>query len=201
MEIQQALALMADAASQGYQILVLDEAGPQPRLLDLESSSIMIAQTDAGRDARVVRPLDRLGDVRCPRTATEFGLPQTSPRSSRSRPVERSLRFIHEHIGDPRLTLDGAAAAACLSRSYFCRLFKKHMSVTFSRYVLQLRITRAKRLLRASRRSVTDVSLESGFSNLTYFERTFKRFVGVSPTAFRARGESAPTRQVVHPSE
>lgn len=185
MEIQHALALMADAAAQGYQILVLDEDGPQPRLLDLEASSIMIADTDAARDERVVLPLLSLGDTRRILPLEVVGRTIATESRKKSRAILRSLQFIEERLADPRLSLDGAAGAACLSKSYFCRLFKKQMKVTFSRYVLELRIGRAKRLLRASPRSVTDISLDSGFSNLTYFERMFKRFVGVNPTAFR----------------
>ena len=74
---------------------------------------------------------------------------------------------------------------ACgVSESYFKRLFKEQFGVPPKKYVVQLRINHACELLRTERYSVTQIATICGFSDIYFFSRQFKEYMGVSPTVF-----------------
>ena len=90
--------------------------------------------------------------------------------------------------------LDIAALAriAYVSEAHFIRRFRATFGETPHRYLQRRRVERAMYLLRSTDRSVTDICLETGFSSLGTFSRTFSDIVGEPPTAYRARGPLAP---------
>lgn len=69
---------------------------------------------------------------------------------------------------------------------YLCTIFKKYSGITIQSYLNQLRMQRAKYLLRETEKSVQDIAYELSFENPLYFSRTFKKLEGVSPSSFRA---------------
>jgi YesN/AraC family two-component response regulator len=96
----------------------------------------------------------------------------------------RALIFVREHFTEP-ITLGQVAVEAGLSRFHFCRLFHRQVGFSFRGYLHALRIDHAKILLADPRITVTDAAYSSGFNDLSHFDRSFNRFVGVSPTAYR----------------
>src|SRR5215813_9915938 len=78
------------------------------------------------------------------------------------------------------------AELAGMSAHHFAELFKRSMNCTPHRYVLQARIERAKIALRDPRCTVLDAAVISGFPNPSHFARTFRRFVGVSPSQYQS---------------
>jgi len=106
-------------------------------------------------------------------------LPPAWPNLMRARDY-----IIRHHCGD--LTLDEIADAADLSASYLLALFRRHLGRSPIRYQTELRLRRARGLLARGMR-VGDVARETGFHSLHYFSRTFRRHVGLSPTAFAQR--------------
>ncbi|MDG3087597.1 AraC family transcriptional regulator [Vibrio hannami] len=72
-----------------------------------------------------------------------------------------------------------------LSENGFCRAFKKATGKTFLEYLSDKRVHEAARLLIESERSVTQIAYEVGFSNISSFNRYFKKVKKVSPTEFR----------------
>jgi AraC family transcriptional regulator len=107
----------------------------------------------------------------------------------RRRAVETAMWIdanAHEPIG-----LDCAADEAGLSPFHFLRLFRDVLGVTPHQYLVRARLRRAARLLADEERSITDISLDVGFADLSNFVRTFHRAAGVSPTGYRraARGD------------
>ena len=85
------------------------------------------------------------------------------------------------------LDVGALAAVACVSESNFIRSFKATFGETPHRYLQRRRIERAMYLLRTTDRNVTQVCMESGFSSLGSFSRTFSEIVGESPSEFRRR--------------
>lgn len=71
-----------------------------------------------------------------------------------------------------------------LSVPAFCRYFKKATKLTYTDFVNQYRITYAKKLLLQDK-NVSEACFESGFENLSYFNRAFKKITGVSPSTFK----------------
>ena len=59
------------------------------------------------------------------------------------------------------------------------------MSLSFNHYLIRYRIQKAKHLLAAGDKTITEIALEVGFSDNNYFSRVFREEVGVSPLAYR----------------
>lgn len=72
-----------------------------------------------------------------------------------------------------------------LSEKYISRYFKEHFHITLSQYINHLRLEHAKQLLQESTVPVTEVALQSGYQNVSYFIRCFKKMYGVSPLKYR----------------
>src|SRR5262249_27858422 len=87
-------------------------------------------------------------------------------------------------------TLADAAAEAYLSPFHFLRLFRQAFGETPHEFLTRVRLERAQLLLSTSRRPVTEVCLDVGFSSLGSFSTLFSRRVGVSPSVFRRRARS-----------
>lgn len=92
--------------------------------------------------------------------------------------------YIKENL-TKRITLEEAAAQVFLSKSYFCRILKSELGYTFTEYVNRLRIERSKAMLLSSRMPISEISLEVGFEDQSYFSRIFKKQTGSSPGKYR----------------
>ena len=86
------------------------------------------------------------------------------------------------------ISLNQLATVAGMSTHYFAELFRQSTGHPPDRYLLLRTIERAKQSLRYARCSLVEAALESGFHNPSHFARTFRRFVGVSPSQFRSEG-------------
>ena len=74
-----------------------------------------------------------------------------------------------------------------LSEKYVSRYFKEHFHITLSKYVTYLRLEHAKQLLQNTDIPVTEVAMQSGYQNVSYFIRSFKKTYGVSPLKYRKK--------------
>ncbi len=101
--------------------------------------------------------------------------------------VQRALIYMSKRY-QTDISLTELAENAYLSASHLSFLFKKMLGVPFKALLAVVRIEKAKQLLAENpAMSVTEVSLDSGFGDLSHFERTFKRIVGVNPREYRRR--------------
>lgn len=98
--------------------------------------------------------------------------------------VRKAKCVMRERLGE---TLDMQALARDLHLSYvyFRHIFKHYTGISPHHYHLQLRINRAKELLKGTELSVKDISAALGFENQNYFSRLFKKKVGLSPEQWR----------------
>src|SRR4030095_9713975 len=99
--------------------------------------------------------------------------------------LKRVLDYIGDNLAED-VSLSDLAELAGMSAHHFAELFKRSMSCTPHRYVLQERIERAKIALRDPRCSVLDAAAISGIPNPSHFARVFRKFVGVSPSQFQS---------------
>ena len=83
------------------------------------------------------------------------------------------------------ISLDEISMIAGYSKSHFSRTFKEKMGVNFSRYLVQVRIENAEKLLTSSNQSIYDISTEVGFNDYSYFSKAFKDTYGLSPKEYR----------------
>ncbi|MEL7250252.1 MAG: AraC family transcriptional regulator [Bacteroidota bacterium] len=98
--------------------------------------------------------------------------------------IERCLAFIHTHFDQP-LSLEDLSKAALRSKSHLVRTFKQQLGVSPLRYLLGLKLDRAKELMQ-NNQSLSEVALATGFYDQSHFNRYFKRFMGLNPTQYLA---------------
>ena len=99
--------------------------------------------------------------------------------------LNASLNFINANYMND-ISVEDAARSAGFSKFHFSRLFKQFTEQTFCGYLNQRRINAAETLLLNPRLSVTDVALQSGFSSLSTFNRTFRTLKSCTPSEFKA---------------
>lgn len=151
-------------------------------LLDEKSLSELWASIERAADAaRTVAALTEAYR----RIVDDLGHGLQSPtHARRDRSMRRAVSFIREHLGEP-LPLDRVARAAGFAPKYFSQLFHDSEGLPFATYVHDLRIARAKELLKLSRLSVDRVGRSCGFRTRTHFHRAFRQSVGVTPMEYR----------------
>ncbi|NIZ47525.1 AraC family transcriptional regulator [Entomospira nematocerorum] len=96
----------------------------------------------------------------------------------------QAVRYMHQNFAK-NLTLEEVSRIAKLSPSYFSRLFKAEMGVSFVEYLNQIRINESKRKLQFTNLSLVDIASACGFSDQSYFTKIFKRTQGLSPGRYR----------------
>jgi len=101
-------------------------------------------------------------------------------RDTMNKVVEYIDQNTHEDI-----KLEHICVMSNMSKPTICRLFKEWTGKTFNRYLVDLRIANALVLLQRPSLSVTDVCYATGFNELAYFCRIFKKYTGISPNQFR----------------
>jgi AraC-like DNA-binding protein len=98
--------------------------------------------------------------------------------------VAKLMHFLQENFRT-EITLEQAASVADLQLHSFCRFFKQLTHHTFSDFLNEIRIGFACKLLQQSDLPVTQVAYECGYSNISYFNRTFKKIHGITPREYR----------------
>lgn len=98
--------------------------------------------------------------------------------------VTRAITRMHADLGEP-LTIDDLARTAMYSKFHFTRVFEKVTGVSPGRFLSAIRIDEAKRLLRETTLSVTEISHRVGWSSVGSFSSRFSASVGVSPSGYR----------------
>ncbi|SDE19065.1 AraC-type DNA-binding protein [Paenibacillus sp. UNCCL117] len=86
---------------------------------------------------------------------------------------------------ETKLTRERLEQALDRKYDYLCQVFKKYAGVSIHQYTQQLRIQRAKHLLRHTSWSVKEIAQDTGYDDPFYFSRIFKRLEGVSPQQYR----------------
>ncbi|MDO4552625.1 MAG: response regulator [Bacillota bacterium] len=105
-----------------------------------------------------------------------------------SREVDMAKKYIQDHFNEVDLSLNSVARHVNMSACYFSVVFKKETGVTFINYLTQVRIEKARELLRSSKLKSYEISYQVGYNNPTYFSTVFKKLTGVSPVDYKKQG-------------
>ncbi|HHB79634.1 MAG TPA: AraC family transcriptional regulator [Saprospiraceae bacterium] len=100
--------------------------------------------------------------------------------------MKKVYDYVFEHY-TKRINIHDVAALIHLSDASFYRFFKQHAEKTFTTFVNEIRVHHAGRILLSSKMTIAQVCYESGFNNLSYFNRKFKETMGLTPKEFRQR--------------
>jgi AraC-like DNA-binding protein len=108
-----------------------------------------------------------------------------APTGRETRRVVEAIRLVESDATRP-LELKEMAAVAGMSKYHFLRVFRRLTGVTPHQYLISARLRRAALALASSRRPVIAVALDSGFGDLSTFNKTFRAAFGLTPTQYRA---------------
>jgi AraC-like DNA-binding protein len=100
--------------------------------------------------------------------------------------IEATAAYMERHLNEP-VTRETLAALAGMNPEHYSRLFRKYKGTSPVDYITELRMTRAKALIRQSDLSILAVARQVGYADPYYFSRRFKQAVGVSPSSYRLR--------------
>lgn len=113
-----------------------------------------------------------------------YGVIDTTHRNE-TQVIPQVIRYITAHFSEP-LTLEDIAAEFFVSKSYLNRHFKAYTNSTVYAYIMALRLTHARRMLREGIPAV-EAGRECGFSDYSTFYKAFKTQTGLSPQQFKSR--------------
>lgn len=109
---------------------------------------------------------------------------QSSSEANLARRIYNSIVYINSNYASD-ITAEECGRLQYMSYSYFSRSFKRITGMTFKDYLNMTRINHAEKALISTAKSVTDISSECGFNNVSYFISIFKKLKGITPSAFR----------------
>ncbi|MBQ2981464.1 MAG: AraC family transcriptional regulator [Lachnospiraceae bacterium] len=114
-------------------------------------------------------------------------LPKEKPPTKKKKSLDKMkliVKYVENNYAD-NITIEDMANLCDFSQSHFMKFFKNNMEVSFIEYLNNYRLTMASRLLISSSSSIIAISMESGFDNLSYFNRLFKKKYDMTPSEFR----------------
>ena len=109
-----------------------------------------------------------------------FSMPARNQRSTLP-----ALSYVDVHLHD-KISLEIVACMCGMGSFQFSRAFKHQQGLTFREFLIQRRIAAARKLLKNSTASVTDIAFTVGFSGPSHLARMFRRYEGASPSEFRS---------------
>ena len=107
-----------------------------------------------------------------------------TPQSKTLEKLKTILKYVEEHYPE-HISIDDMASLTYYSASHFMKFFKNYMGSSFIEYLNDYRLTMAEQMLRNTDDSVLEIAGKSGFDNLSYFNRIFKKKYGASPGKWR----------------
>ncbi len=116
---------------------------------------------------------------------------KASPEGSKKASASAVKEYLDSHYAE-KITLDLLSSEFYINKYYLTRVFKEQYGISISACLLNIRITRAKQLLRFSDKSVSEIGMLCGLGQLHYFSRVFKEVEGVSPLTYRSQWQKRP---------
>ena len=164
-----------------------------PNLPPLLALLPLLAEAEAARDDGDPAELEELalrlaGAVAA--TLADTGRKAPAPSRRDQRRVSDALRRI-EAAAHEELALADLARETATSPYHFLRTFRQVVGMTPHQFVLRTRLSRAAVRLRTSDEPISAIAFDAGFGDLSTFNRRFRRLMGCSPGAYRARPRSS----------
>ena len=116
----------------------------------------------------------------------EKGFVIENDKSGRNTIEKEMISYIQQNFME-KISLKEFSEQFHLSEKYISRYFKEHFHITLSQYITHLRLEHAKQLLQDTDIPVTEIAMQSGYQNVSYFIRSFKKTYGVSPLKYRKK--------------
>ncbi|MDG0791048.1 response regulator [Cohnella ginsengisoli] len=106
-------------------------------------------------------------------------------KKTRASIIARSAKaYVEQHYADPELGVDRVAGHAFINASYLRAVFKKELGMTLSDYITHVRMHKARDMLGEGNVKLAHVAEATGYSDLSYFSKSFKKFFGRPPSEY-----------------
>lgn len=106
-------------------------------------------------------------------------------RKQSGRQINDILKYIDNNFNNPNISIKNIADYSHYDHYYLCTLFKKNTGKTLNDYITNLRIEKAKELLKDKTIKLYDITGMVGYADPSYFCKIFKKFYGTTPSEFR----------------
>jgi two-component system response regulator YesN len=173
-------------------------------LTDIVLTTARFVDQLGGNVAQVIPELDNIETV-LPRVETVEQLEEQAREVLVGALVFRDRRGHHQHAGvikqaqeyidryhmDPNMALNGVAAQVSLSPCHFSAVFSQETGQTFKAYLTEIRIKKAKELLRTTTMKAFEISYQVGYNDPHYFSHVFRKHTGLTPIEFRLQVQAA----------
>lgn len=99
--------------------------------------------------------------------------------------IASAIKYLDDNYKDPTISLETVSEELNISVSYLSMLLSKLKGITFNKYLIKVRMEKAKELLKFSNEKVINIATMCGYNEVYYFSHSFKKFTGMSPKEFR----------------
>lgn len=99
--------------------------------------------------------------------------------------INTAVDYIHTHFRNESISVADLCKTACMSDTYFRKLFRKVHGISPKQYIINLRLELASQLLQSQFYSIAEVSEKAGFGDTKYFSKLFRQRFGVPPKQFQ----------------
>ncbi len=134
-----------------------------------------------------IKTIEQLREQVCKLITTALAYRDVHPKGQYEGLIRQAKEYIEQHYGDPDLSLSEVAAHANLSASHFSVVFSQETGHTFKECLTDIRINKAKQLLRMTGLRSADIAYQVGYNDPHYFSSAFKKHTGLSPSEFRSQ--------------
>lgn len=110
-----------------------------------------------------------------------------SGKSELSPVISQIISLMKSNLSDTGLCLKGIGYEVGMNPTYLGQLFRNETGMLFTKYLTELRIAEAKRLLDTTSQRVQDIADLIGFSNQSYFNKVFKKYTGLTPMEYKRK--------------
>ncbi|CAM3042717.1 AraC family transcriptional regulator [Paenibacillus sediminis] len=186
------------SSSEEWELLYLElskDALPYWRQLLTMSAPVFQVSSDSelmklGWQIYEMAARDEMNDVyQCSSFAYQFVMELSKyVTKQRSKPlppkIERCKKFIEMHYAEP-IGLKEMAEVAGISKFHLTRDYESRLGVTPVRYLNEVRLTHAVKLLLSTNDNLETIARRTGFSNANYFGKVFRKHMGIPPAAYR----------------
>lgn len=98
--------------------------------------------------------------------------------------LKQVIAYINEHYEEKEVTLSFLANKFFIQKNYLCTIFKQEMDLTLTDYIVNLRMKKAKKLMRTTTLSITEIAERVSYTDLSYFNRLFRKENGMGPREY-----------------
>jgi two-component system response regulator YesN len=136
-----------------------------------------------------VRSIEQLRDQAFEIVSTAMAYRDHQPVGQYQNLIRQAKQYMELHYMNPDLTLNDVAARVNLSASHFSVVFSQETHQTFKEYLTEIRLIKAKELLRMTALRSADIAYQVGYNDPHYFSSVFKKNAGLSPIQFRSQSK------------